>query len=101
MKKRNDVARKLKHNSSIHRNCIRINSGDTEKLENKKFEIAWNLANEGKEFVTEAEFKDRDIRADVLSLDDKKIYEIETDPTDFELRKSDYPDDFEIEMITV
>lgn len=101
MRKRNDVARRMEHTSSIHRNCIRINIHNTERHERKKFDLAWNLAKQGKKFVTEAEFKKSNIRADLVSLDDKKIFEIETNPKDFELRKEKYPEDFEIIMVEV
>ncbi len=101
MKQRNDVARRLEHTSSIHRNCIRINAGSTKRHEEKKFEIAWRLAKEGKEFITEAVFKKEGVRADIVCLDTKEIFEIETNPRDFELRKSDYPDDFKINLVEV
>lgn len=101
MKQRNDVTRRLEHTSAIHRNCIRINSNNTKRHEKKKFEICWELAKEGKEFITEGVFKESGIRSDIINLDEKILYEIETNPRDFENRKSDYPEDFHIEMIEV
>jgi len=91
--KRNDNARKIMDDDSRHRNCIRLHPQNTVEHEMKKAEICWELLQEDKEFITEARFENRDIRADVFVLDNGNIFEVETDPSDVDERKSDYPDD--------
>ena len=77
MVKRNDVARYFRHSSKIHRNCIRVNVGNTLAHERRKFEMCWQLLKEGKEILTEAEFENPfKLRADVVDLDAGVVYEI-------------------------
>lgn len=92
-KTRNDNARKLEHTSRRHRNCIRIHPQNSKRHEMKKVEICWELLQEGKEFVTEAEFEDKDIRADIYVLDDAEIIEVESSDYELDERKSKYPDE--------
>ena len=73
--KRNDIARLFQHSSKIHRNCIRINAGNSFRHESKKFSLCWCLARDGKEFITEAVFENG-LRADIVNLDNGTIYEI-------------------------
>ena len=79
-RERNNNPRQLEHSSKIHRNCIRINTGNTYAHELKKFEECWRLATEGKEYITEAVVEGTKRRYDILVLDTGEIIEIETDP---------------------
>jgi len=97
--KRNDVAREIKHTSSIHRNYIQLHPQNSKEHEMKKVEICWELLNQEKEFITEAIFKDKNVRADIVVLDDKKIIEIESSDYKLEERKKHYPEDFELEIV--
>ena len=67
--RRNNHARLFKHSSTIKRNTIRLNVGNTYEHELKKFEICWDLQRQGKHYITEAETEDG-IRADIVNLDD-------------------------------
>jgi hypothetical protein len=78
---KNDNARRLEHTSKIHRNCIRINTGNTYAHELKKFEVCWALAKDGKEYITEAVVEGTKRRYDIFVLDTGEIIEIETNPT--------------------
>jgi len=57
----------------------------------KKVELCWDLMQEGKHFITEARFKNRDLRADIYVLDDDEIWEIETSKHELADRKNEYP----------
>lgn len=91
-KTRNDNARKIKNTDSRHRNCIRVHRQNSKRHEMKKVEICWELLQDGKEFITEARFKDSDIRADIYVLDDDEIIEIESTDYKLEERKNKYPE---------
>ena len=80
MTHRNNVARRFEQNSRIHRNCIRLNVGNTFDHEQAKIIICMALALEKKEFITEAVTLDRKERYDIINLDDDERIEIETDP---------------------
>ncbi len=73
--KRNNTARLFRHSSKVHRNCIRLNSGNTIEHELKKFRLCWALKKAGEHFITEAVFESG-LRADVVSLDKNLAYEI-------------------------
>lgn len=90
--KRNDNARKIKHEDAMHRNCIKIHPQNSKRHEMTKVKKCWELLQQGKEFVTEARFKDKDIRADIFVLDNGNIYEIESSDYKLEERKKDYPE---------
>lgn len=92
-KTRNDNARKIKNTSSRHTNCIRIHPQNSKRHEMKKVEICWELLQEDKHFITEAEFKNKDIRADIYVLDTGELIEIESSDYQLEQRKEDYPDE--------
>lgn len=79
MRRRNDTARQFEHTSKNKRNCIRISTANSYKHELKKFEVCWEIANNGQEFLTEAVTLDRKRRCDVVNLDLNEIIEIETD----------------------
>lgn len=91
--KRNDEARKLEHTSARHRNCVRVHKQNSKRHERKKFDLCWELLQDDKEFVTEAKFEDKDIRADIFILDTGEIWEIESSDYELEERKSEYPED--------
>jgi len=74
-KKRNDTARLFKHSSKIHRNCIRLNTGNTLEHERAKFELCWALQQQGKQFITEAE-TENGVRCDIVVLDDANCIEL-------------------------
>lgn len=75
--KRNRIRRLLRHQSGIHVNCIRINTGNTRAHELAKFELAWKLHEDRHSFICEAEFESPfKKRADVVDLDDGVVYEI-------------------------
>lgn len=97
--RRNNVARRIKHTSSIHRNYIQLHPQNSKEHEMKKVEICWNLLQKDKEFITEAEFRDKNVRADIVVLDDKKIIEIESSDYKLEERKKHYPEDFELQIV--
>jgi hypothetical protein len=76
-RKRNDVARLFRHSSKIHRNCLRLNVGNSPDHENKKSIICWELLKAGKEFICEAELESPfKKRCDIVVLDDAEIIEI-------------------------
>lgn len=90
MFKRKENERRLKHTSARHRNCVRLHPQNTEKHELKKAEKCLELKQQNKHFVTEAEFKNKDIRADIFVLDTGRIIEIETSDYELEERKQKY-----------
>ena len=55
-------------------NVIRINTGNTKVHEQKKFDLCWNMAKNGQDYMTEAEFKGG--RCDVVNLSTGIIHEI-------------------------
>ena len=87
--RRNNIRRLFRHQSGIHVNCVRINSGNTYEHERAKFEECWKLAKLGKEFLTEAETPDKSKRADIVCLDEGYIIEIvNTESEESLIRKS-------------
>lgn len=102
MKKRNDAMREIRFSNKVgsHRNCIRINVGNSIEHELAKLKICYGLIKEGKEVITEAIFNNGS-RADILVLDDYKIIEIlysEDERSCLEKSKR-YPALFVLEMI--
>jgi len=87
---RNECRRKLVVQDRKKTNLLNIHSQNSYGHEKKKFEICWKLEQEGKKYITEARFKDRDIRADIYVLDDDEIHEVETTQYELEERKSEY-----------
>lgn len=57
-------------------NEIRISENESPEHAAKKTELCSKLGKQGKHFVTEAIFADGSGRADILVLDDFKVYEI-------------------------
>jgi hypothetical protein len=92
--KRNDVARLFRHSSKIHRNCVRLNAGNTFPHEERKFIECMKLKQEGKEFLTEAEFeRPFKARADIVVLDEGVVIEIQHSESNesIEEKKKTYP----------
>jgi len=77
MRRRNDIARLVRSSNACgsHRNCVRINVGNTLAHEFKKLEMAYHLIRAGHEVFTEAEFATGG-RADVLDLDTAEVIEV-------------------------
>lgn len=92
-RKRKERERNVKYEASQHRNKVTIHPQNTKKHELKKAEICYNLLQEGKHFITEATFKDKDIRPDIYVLDNGNMIEIETTTYNLEERKEKYPGD--------
>ncbi|GAG66843.1 unnamed protein product [marine sediment metagenome] len=101
LRKRNDAMREIRHSNKIgsHRNCIRINVGNSIEHELAKLRICYSLISDGKEIITEAIFNNGS-RADIVVLDDYKIIEVlysESEEACLEKSKM-YPDLFTLEM---
>ena len=97
--KRNQNAHKIKHNDAMTRNHVAIHPQNTKKHEKKKWEICWELRQQGKHFITEARFKNKNIRADIYVLDDDKMIEIETSSYKLQERKNKYPENTEFILL--
>lgn len=91
-KERQKNADKIKYEDSRHRNRVNIHPQNSKKHERKKFELCWTLEQENKHYVTEACFKNKDLRADIYVLDDDEIWEIETSKQELKDRKNKYPE---------
>jgi len=95
---RNDSMRLLDPMQRRPRGCVRINIGNEKsreehfKHELAKFKACWELACEGKEFVTEAVFVNGK-RADIFVLDDCEVIEVLHSETKemAEKKCADYP----------
>ena len=102
MRKRNDAMRTIRHSNKVgsHRNCIRINVGNSFEHELAKLRICYDLIKSGKEVFTEAIFVNGS-RADIVVLDDFKIIEVLcSEGEDSCLEKAErYPILFELEMV--
>jgi len=90
---RNKNLNKVKHQDALKKNHVALHPQNTKEHETRKWEECWRLRQEGKHFVTEARFKDRDLRADIYVLDTDHIIEIETSSYELSERKEEYPDD--------
>jgi len=89
--KRNRNAQKINNNDSRHRNRVNLHKQNTRRHEMKKAELCWQLEQEGKHYITEARFKNKNLRADIYILDDDELWEIETSKTELSNRKNKYP----------
>jgi protein associated with RNAse G/E len=81
------------------RNYVHIHPQNSYAHEKRKFEECWKLRQNNKQFVTEARFKDRDLRADIYVLDDDQIIEIESTSYELQERKKEYPKDTEFILL--
>lgn len=88
---KNIVAQKLEISSRSHRNCFRENTGNTDKHERAKFEVYNWLRRNGLEVITEAEFRDKSGKADILILDFNVVVEILYSEKVVEAKKKNYP----------
>lgn len=91
-KTRNENLKKLVNKDRLKRNVVNIHPQNSKRHEKKKFELCWKLEQQEKEYVTEARFKDKDLRADIYVLDDDEIWEVETSKQELEDRKNKYPE---------
>lgn len=57
----------------------------------KKTRLCWKLEQQNKHYITEARFKDKDLRTDIYVLDDDELWEIETTKHELQNRKDKYP----------
>jgi len=89
---RNRNRQKIVNADSRHVNRLNIHPQNSRRHERKKFELCWKLEKQDKHYITEARFKDRDIRADIYVLDDDELWEVETSQRELEDRKDKYPD---------
>jgi len=96
---RNKNLQKVKHQDALKRNHVALHPQNTKRHEKRKWEECWKLRQQGKHFVTEARFKDRDLRADIYVLDDDRLIEIETTSYELEERKEEYPEDTEFILL--
>lgn len=100
---RNNVARLLEPHSKRERNTVRINTGNTLEHELAKFYLNWKLVSAGHETVTEAIFRGRKARADVLDLDEGVCYELLASESEksFAKKASYYPEELQVIPIKV
>jgi hypothetical protein len=73
--------------SSVKVGAIFLSKANTVEHERKKFEICWDLLEQGNKFITEAERKATDEERDVFKLRLKKIVDVVdiTNETEFEI----------------
>ncbi len=90
-KTRNANARKINNRDSRHRNKVNLHPQNTREHEMKKTQLCWKLEQQNKHYITEARFKNKDLRTDIYVLDDDELWEIETSKHQLEDRKDKYP----------
>lgn len=91
----------FERDSARHRNCIRINSGNTLEHELEKTRICMKLREEEHSFLCEAITQDRKCRCDVVDITGGVCYEIVNSESEESIvkKKGTYP--FPIEIIRV
>jgi hypothetical protein len=67
---------RFSNKSGSHVNCVRIFKNNTWEHEFRKFQICWELLQQGHSFLTEAIFEKGEGRADILDLNDGTIIEV-------------------------
>jgi len=84
-----------------HVNCIRLNPHNSYAHEFKKFELAWEALKDGRYFLTEAIFFDRNGIADFVDLSNMVVVEILHSETEEEFMEKikKYPRVFNIEKV--
>lgn len=89
---RNESRRLLSSAFNSKEQVININTGNTFAHELSKFLLCWELAQDGKRFVTEAIFKNGK-RADIFILDECEALEVLHSETNenFRYKVADYP----------
>jgi len=104
MRRRNDIARLVRANNRCgsHRNCIRINVGNTLAHELTKLEIARERMIAGHEIITEAEFVTGG-RADILDLDEAEVIEVLASESEHEalIKARKYPQQLRITTMRI
>lgn len=88
-KKKWETRKKLKQQERTHGSCIRVGKNESYEHAKKKFELCWELIQQGYTPVTEAKSKKGERRYDIIVLETGNIYEIESDP-DIEKPDADY-----------
>jgi len=88
---RRENADKIMYEDSRHKNKVNLHRQNSRRHELKKAELCWKLEQQEKHYITEARFKNKDLRADIYILDDDEIWEIETSKQELADRKSKYP----------
>ena len=91
MSQRNVVANKLEVSSRGHRNCLRVSVGNSDEHESAKFEVLMWLRRHGLAVITEAEFKGKTGRCDLLVLDWNIAVEIIFSESEEAAMKKNYP----------
>jgi len=89
---RNENRRNLVEKDRKKTNVVDIHPQNSKAHEKKKFELCWQLEQEGKKYITEARFKDQNLRADIYVLDDDELLEIESSKHELKDRKNLYPE---------
>lgn len=69
-------ARSFNYQDRGHRNCIRINIGNSIPHEAKKFLKCFELQEQGHKFITEARLLNLEGRIDIIDLTDGIAYEV-------------------------
>lgn len=89
---RKEALATLDRSYNVTPGVVKINAGNTFEHELAKFCVAWEMAQLGKQFVTEAIFIGGK-RADILVLDDVEAIEIQKSESDesIEIKKMEYP----------
>lgn len=92
LRQRNETMKLLSRKYNHKEGVVKINSGNTLNHELAKFLLCWKLANEGKQFVTEAIFENGK-RADILVLDEFEAWEVLKSETEEQFKKKldEYP----------
>lgn len=87
----------LDQSKAIKTNSLKIHGQNLKPHELMKFHICYQLASEGKDYITEAIFKNGK-RADILVPGDMKVIEVLASETiaDCEKKVKDYPIEFEV-----
>ena len=92
LQQRGESLKLLSRKFNVKEGVVKINVGNTLEHELAKFLVCWELAKQGKQFVSEAVFENGK-RADVFVLDDMEAVEILVSETKEMLRGKirDYP----------
>ena len=102
MEARNQARRLVEVANRGRSNSVNIGANESLPHARKKFEICWDLVQQGKEFYTECKFTSGG-RADIFILDDSKVIEIVCSETEESLmdKAKKYPFGIDIEAVKV
>mgnify|MGYP001594696433 CR=1 FL=1 len=100
LRARSEALRMLSLHYKVVLGAVRLNSGNTLAHEQRKFDVCWELARQGHEFVTEAVFESGK-RADVLDVTGLRVIEVLSSETEEECieKVRAYPEMFEVLMV--